>query len=362
MPDQLSRAEFAAAIKAKHPAYAKVPDDQLVDRILEKYPVYRSKVASPSPQASRYPEGHPLHGYDESDIMGQPVMPMGPVMSVGRAAMGIGGRLLSGAKTAGQVAAPMVKYEAVKNGLQYAGVPAPVATVAATVAAGYRRGAKPTANPNAGGRLVPKSTQTVERAVTEAVESARAPQRPMSVSLPEQGRGPSVTMSPAAQAAASGRVTSPSGAPAARAASSPVASTPRPAPAAPATPATSPAAPKWSPQRLKNEVGLAARRQNTKLTEQEYQVAEDMVRQGVTPADAVKTVAQHVAKPAAAPKLKMNVEEGKLYMRLRSQGKSHEEAAASIQALKQMSKGLPSSTAVDRAVAERNATGRWTTP
>lgn len=44
MPQQLSRAEFAQKVKAQYPVYASVPDDQLVDRMLEKYPVYRDRI------------------------------------------------------------------------------------------------------------------------------------------------------------------------------------------------------------------------------------------------------------------------------------------------------------------------------
>lgn len=49
MPDQITRAQFAASIKTKYPVYAKVPDDQLVDRTLEKYPVYRDRVKVNAP-------------------------------------------------------------------------------------------------------------------------------------------------------------------------------------------------------------------------------------------------------------------------------------------------------------------------
>lgn len=37
--------EFAASLKAKYPAYANIPDDELVARTLEKYPVYRSQIS-----------------------------------------------------------------------------------------------------------------------------------------------------------------------------------------------------------------------------------------------------------------------------------------------------------------------------
>lgn len=50
-----TRKEFAAQIKAKYPVYKDIPDDQLVDTILQKFPVYRSSVVdfegSPGPEA-----------------------------------------------------------------------------------------------------------------------------------------------------------------------------------------------------------------------------------------------------------------------------------------------------------------------
>lgn len=44
MGQTLTRDEFAASIKAKYPVYATVPDGELVDRMLTKYPVYRESV------------------------------------------------------------------------------------------------------------------------------------------------------------------------------------------------------------------------------------------------------------------------------------------------------------------------------
>jgi hypothetical protein len=40
----LTRAEFARTIKAKYPVYKEVPDDELVDKMLAKYPVYASAI------------------------------------------------------------------------------------------------------------------------------------------------------------------------------------------------------------------------------------------------------------------------------------------------------------------------------
>lgn len=146
-------------------------------------------------------------------------------------------------------------------------------------------------------------------------------------------------------------------------ASSPVAQGP---PAAPVARGSAPAqtvGSQWSPQRLRNEVGLAARRANAKLSEQEYAIAEGMVKQGASPIDAVRTVAQ-VAKPAATPaipKPKLTAAETKEYVRLRSAGKSNQEAMESLAQQRELAQkfGTPSSDEVRRRVAERNATGRW---
>lgn len=49
--DLMSPADFAQKIKAKYPQYANVNDDELVTRIVEKYPEYRSKVRPVTPSA-----------------------------------------------------------------------------------------------------------------------------------------------------------------------------------------------------------------------------------------------------------------------------------------------------------------------
>jgi hypothetical protein len=147
------------------------------------------------------------------------------------------------------------------------------------------------------------------------------------------------------------------------AASPPVTQGPPAAPVARTPAPGSSGAPQLSPQQLRNEVGLAARRQNLKLSDQELEIADGMVRQGVSPADAVKTVAQ-VAKPAPTPpaaKPKLSAAETKEYVRLRSAGKTNQEA---MEALRQQREfvaqfGTPSTADVRSRVAERNATGRW---
>lgn len=52
----LTRAEFAASIKAKYPVYASVPDAELVDKMLAKYPVYQDQVVDFKSTATLPPE------------------------------------------------------------------------------------------------------------------------------------------------------------------------------------------------------------------------------------------------------------------------------------------------------------------
>lgn len=44
----MTRAEFAAQLKQKYPQYAAIPDDQLVAKMLEKYPVYKGQMQAES--------------------------------------------------------------------------------------------------------------------------------------------------------------------------------------------------------------------------------------------------------------------------------------------------------------------------
>ncbi len=59
MPDQMTTAEFAQAIKAKYPDYASVPDDVLAAKMLEKYPEYKPQIqeAPAASPAARFVEG-----------------------------------------------------------------------------------------------------------------------------------------------------------------------------------------------------------------------------------------------------------------------------------------------------------------
>ena len=116
-----------------------------------------------------------------------------------------------------------------------------------------------------------------------------------------------------------------------------------------------------SPQQLQNELGLAARRGNAKLSEAEYADAAALVAQGKSPVDAVATIKAQQAPVAAPPKFTMNAAESKAYARLLSAGKSHPEAVNAIVQQRALAQSLrtPSGEEVRNAVAERNATDRW---
>src|SRR5262245_29092273 len=143
-------------------------------------------------------------------------------------------------------------------------------------------------------------------------------------------------------------------------------------PVAPAPPesAPTPAAPSgfgWSPQRIRNEVGLAARRMKVTLTDAQAQAAQDLVATGRMPTAAVAEVAppktaaalEPALPPAAKPKV--TAAEMKEYTRLRRLGKSHAEATAVLQVQRDLAQrlGTPTSEVVRQTVAERNVSGEW---
>lgn len=63
-----TRAEFAASIKSKYPAYKDVPDDQLVDAMLAKYPTYKSRVTEDS--ASSVSEASVRESHQQANPLG----------------------------------------------------------------------------------------------------------------------------------------------------------------------------------------------------------------------------------------------------------------------------------------------------
>lgn len=249
-----------------------------------------------------------------------------PGIGIGRAMMGglsTGAKAAAGAKAAYDQAAPAVKYELAKQGLESVGVPSAVAIPLAIAVSGYRRGRAP---------------------VKAKVETAASPASPP--------------------------------------ASRPVAPAPEVAPSAPVTARPSTPGSSLSPQRIQNELGIQARRQKVTLTESQYQAATELVTQGRTPTEAVAEMAKAkvatpvpaATTPAPAPaaptskvkaprRAKLTADEADEYLRLTGKGLSHEQA---VEALMQQRKlaaklGTPTPEAVRRRVEQRNKTGRWPT-
>lgn len=253
-------------------------------------------------------------------------------ISIGGAMAGEGlsaaGRAVAGAKAAASQAAPIIKYETTKSILEGMGAPASAATAIALAVSGY--------SPRRAG----------------ASRAARA----------TRGKAPTI---PEVQVA-------PAGAPvAAGATPAPVAPV---APAAPVTVPLSPAVSGWSPQRIRNEVGLAARREKVALSEGQLEAADALVaKQGIAPHEAVRQVATGAPEiptapatpaPAAAPavsRAKMTAAESAAYLRLRKAGKTHDEAVVAVEQLRELAATLktPSPETARQRVVERNRTGRW---
>lgn len=153
------------------------------------------------------------------------------------------------------------------------------------------------------------------------------------------------------------------GVPTAAPAEAPVAAAPPPSGESPApTPQPSvsptPASPvAMSPQRIQNELGLAARRAGLKLSEPDYQRAAELVTQGQSPTDAVKAV----AAPDPAVKPKLSGAEFQAAQMLVQKGMAPDDAVRTVIGQRAFAArfGLPSSETVRTRVANRNDTGRW---
>lgn len=255
--------------------------------------------------------------------------------------VGLSGKAVEAGKEAVSQVTPVVKYEVAKHALTYMGLPAPLAATIAMGISGYRvKGKAPTAaNP----AVAAEETAATVAAEAPAVRAAAGP------------------VSPVASAPAS---PAPPTAPVVRA-SAPVST--------PELPPSSPVAPRqaMSPQRIKNEVMLAARRQKLTLSDAEYQAADALVQQGQTPLEAVQAIrtggtpassrVAAAASPAAPAKLKLSYSELNEYHRLTKGGMSHADAAKLIETQRALLKtfGTPSTEDVIRSVVDRNTSGTW---
>lgn len=228
-----------------------------------------------------------------------------------------------------------------------------------------KRAYPPEVTPGAMSPRLASKAPVLTDVLTEAVNDARKPSPPSSVSLPggdtfrAEGSVPS-----GANARVATPVESPSGAPRA-------AAPPSPAPPAP-PPSTGQA----------KVAGRAAAQTGIRLTSEESAAVKDLVSQGYAESDVVKAIVQQrEAAPAAtrtraAPsqpppsepaatatsvKPHLNAAESTEYRRLRQRGKSHQEAMTLIEDQRafQQRKGLPTSEETRRAIGERNDSGRW---
>ena len=260
-------------------------------------------------------------------------------------------------------ATPVAKYEVTKTVLQSLGVPTPIAVIVATGVSGYERGrgggaAPPAAaTPHApsarrptvpGLGTAPPPAPAVATPADLPTSTGRWRDDPAAQPWTQTAAPPFTPMSPSAAAPPA---LAPGGAPRA---SAPAVPAPPIAPTALRSAPTPPAGPQWSPQRLRNEVGLAARRAQLKLSDEQYQKAEDLVRAGAAPEAAVVAV-------APPPKVKIVAAEMGAYTALRRKGLSHQEAVDLVAAQRDLVArlGTPTSEAVRHAVAERNVSGRW---
>jgi hypothetical protein len=280
------------------------------------------------------------------------------VLMGGQAVRKIGGAVLNSGIRAGVTeavahASPIIKYEVARHTLTGIGIPNAIATPIAMVISGYSRGAKTEpgslpapadpAAPHLDTSVPVKASDLTPQQLAERVAYGRdfGP-RAAPVEKPPLGSRLSATAPPVDVAPV---------------ASPPVAPAPLADPGTPAPAPTSPAASTWSPQRIRNEVGLAARRAKLSLSDDQLAQADALVRQGQSPPSAVRTV----APPPPVPKLKVSAAEMAAYTKLRRAGKSESEAIAALQMQRDLaaSLGSPTSEAVRQAVEERNATGRW---
>jgi hypothetical protein len=230
------------------------------------------------------------------------------------------------------------KRAAVDRALRVAGVPGPLASRAA-------------------GLVVPNAPATVPSRAAGAGPVANQPSgAPAPVAAPASA--PPVETPPAT---ASGARTA--------AAASPAAPTPqiKTLPGETLTVAAADrTAGQMSPQAVRNDLALSARRMGTQLSEESFAAADDLVRtQGLSPAQAVSQVAQTPTAAAApatpSPRLRATQDEAREYARLLSIGKTDQEAVEAILAQRQLiaKTGATSPAKARRRVATRQATGRW---
>jgi hypothetical protein len=276
------------------------------------------------------------------------------VVGAVRGTVGAASRAAAAVSALGPYAAPYVKYKVAHGVLTAMGVPGWAAEIVAFGASGYRgRGGAAAAEADAAAGGAPPADPAaphLDRSVP-VPPSALTPQQlrerifygqntpPPPVEKPPLGARTAATAPPIDVAPP---------------ASPPDVPAPPAAAAAPAPAPTSPAASTWSPQRIRNEVGLAARRGKLTLSASQLDQADALVQAGQSPASAVRMV-------APPPKLKITAAEMGLYTNLRQRGLTQAQAMETVAAQRQLAQslGTPTNEAIRQAVEERNRTGRW---
>lgn len=227
-------------------------------------------------------------------------------LGIGRAVaapgLSIVARGMAGVKAAAGQAAPVIKYELVKSGLEHMGVPSPLAMAGAMAVTGYKRGAgKAAVEAPVAAEAAPVAAEAIGAPVGAPAAPPTSPMAAASVAQP----------APAGPAAAAPEARVPAQPLAADSTLSPQAVADRlAAKAAPV--AARPDLPKelieanklgTTPKAL-NELALAARRAKITLSPADYQAGLKLMKDGGVSADtAIGTLTQQRIAPVAAPEV-----------------------------------------------------------
>lgn len=247
------------------------------------------------------------------------------IAGTGAAGLSLAGRAAAGVKAATVQAAPALKYELTKSALTQIGMPPAVAIPIALAVSGYHHPEKKAA--------------TV--ATAESAASVGGLSGAEEAALAKQGYSPQTIAKIKSAATAETAAARP----------------PASVPVAPAAPAPQSAPPPSTPaaQQLAQMPGA--------LTDEEARAVDALVKQGYPREDVLAAVQQHRAVPsppapaATAGRLKLTSAEYREYARMKTAGKSDEEAFGLIAAARKLSPMTDAQRIAD--VAHRNRTGKW---
>ena len=261
------------------------------------------------------PLAHPT-GIDAIDGMTSPVgLASLAAGGYGIATAGAAEGAVGAARAGFAAASPIVKYEAAKHLLLRMGVPSGMAELAAATVSGIKSGAK-AAPAEAAAAAETTAAESAAAETATASEAAAPAAAAAPTAAPSGPRTVNDAMADAVkkyQAEAKAKAAANAASATSRAETAPGGTPPRSGP--PTSPATGESAPAAS---------------KVKLT-------------GTQAAD-LQTLSHA---------------EGELYLKLRVQGKTHQQARDAIAAMRQLSAGLPNDADVARTIADRNRTGKW---